>query len=268
MTEYSTSSPIGAGTSDIPSTPNVPPTPSVPSSPSVSLTPDIPSTPVLPSFPSLKDEPITEDEEIFPPTPEGLSRRQYNLFKRNRKTALKTAQMMAQVIEEMDDAAEDVAAGPASPAGYKKGDFGRQARKLIKSTDKHGMLSPSTHKVVKPAIPATHNSSSNNRSNSSKGNRNSKDAISGADTVSDTEPTKNNKVPVKHNSTHGFLSTPVPKPEPVPEPPTSETVDDALGPKPEPIIPGPPTPGSSSPPAPVFWKVLWASLSAPTNPSV
>lgn len=152
MTEYSTSSPIGAGTFDIPSTPNVPTTPSVPTSPSVSFTPDVPSTPVLLSSPSLKNEPITEDEGIFLPTPEGLSRRQYNLFKRNRKAALKTARMMAQAIEEMDDGAGDVADDPASPAGYRKGDLGRQARKLIKSTDKHGMLSPGTHKVVKPAV--------------------------------------------------------------------------------------------------------------------
>ena len=151
MSEYSTSSPISAGTFDIPSTPNVPPTPSVPSSPSVSFTPDVLSTPVVPSSPCTKDESIT-DEELFPPTPEGLSRRQYNLLKRNRKATLKTAKLTADADEEMDDAAEDVVADPASPAGYRKGDLGRQARKLIKSTDKHGMLSPGTHKVVKPAV--------------------------------------------------------------------------------------------------------------------
>ncbi|KAG9908515.1 hypothetical protein KCU94_g3196, partial [Aureobasidium melanogenum] len=140
MTDYSTSSPISAGTFDIPSTPDVP------------TTPNVPSTPQAPSSPCLDDEIMAEDEEIFPPTPEGLSRRQYNLFKRNRKSTLKAAKMMAQAMEEMTDAAEDVAAEPSSPDGYKEGDFGRQARKLVKSTDKHGMLSPGTHKVVKPAV--------------------------------------------------------------------------------------------------------------------
>ncbi|KAH0380613.1 hypothetical protein KCU92_g7431, partial [Aureobasidium melanogenum] len=146
MTDYSTSSPISAGTFDIPSTPNVP------STPSVSSTPNVPSTPVDPPSPCLQDETMTEDEEIFPPTPEGLSRRQYNLFKRNRKATLKAAKMMAQAMEEMTDATEDVNAEPSSPEGYKEGDFGRQARKLLKSNDKHGMLSPGTHKVVKPAV--------------------------------------------------------------------------------------------------------------------
>ncbi|KAH0370264.1 hypothetical protein KCU65_g2643, partial [Aureobasidium melanogenum] len=146
MTDYITSSPISAGTFDIPSTPNVPSTPSVLS------TPGIPSPPVVPSSPCLKDEPMTEDEESFPPTPEGLSRRQYNLFKRNRKATLKAARMMAQVMEEMTDATEDVATESDSPEGYQKGDFGRQARKLLKSNDKHGMLSPGTHRVVKPAV--------------------------------------------------------------------------------------------------------------------
>ncbi|KAH0279751.1 hypothetical protein KCU91_g1528, partial [Aureobasidium melanogenum] len=146
MTDYSTSSPISAGTFDVPSTPNVPSTPSVPS------TPNVPSTPVVPSSPCPKDETMTEDGEIFPPTPEGLSRRQYNLFKRNRKATMKAAKMMAQAMEEMEDAAEHITAEPSSPEGYKEGDFGRQARKLLRSNDKHGMLSPGTHKVVKPAV--------------------------------------------------------------------------------------------------------------------
>ncbi|KAG9664247.1 hypothetical protein KCU95_g5507, partial [Aureobasidium melanogenum] len=140
MTDYSTSSPISAGTFDIPSTPDVP------------TTPNVPSTPQAPSSPCPDDEIMAEDEEIFPPTPEGLSRRQYNLFKRNRKATLKAAKTMAQAMEDMTDATEDVAAEPSSPDRYKEGDFGRQARKLIKPTDKHGMLSPGTHKVVKPAV--------------------------------------------------------------------------------------------------------------------
>ncbi|KAH0336338.1 hypothetical protein KCU81_g8616, partial [Aureobasidium melanogenum] len=100
--------------------------------------------------------------------------------------------------------------------------------------------------------PATHDSSSN-RSNSNSNNIDT-------EAMPPTPSTKNNKAPVKTTSSHCFLSAPIPKPEPVPEPPTSETVDDALGPKPEPIS-RPPTP-------PVSWKVLWASLSAPTNPAV
>ncbi|KAG9564326.1 hypothetical protein KCU71_g943, partial [Aureobasidium melanogenum] len=146
MTDYSTSSPISAGAFDIPATPNVPSTPSVPS------TPNVPSTPVVPSSPCPKDETMTEDDEIFPPTPEGLSRRQYNLFKRNRRATMKAAKVMAQAMEEMTDTTEDVAAEPSSPEGYKEGKFGRQARKLLKSNDKHGMLSSGTHKVVKPAV--------------------------------------------------------------------------------------------------------------------
>lgn len=120
--------------------------------------------------------------------------------------------------------------------------------------------------------PATNNPSNNNDKNNSKLSSNSsnnrKDNISGADTVIDTKPTHNNKVPVKSNSDHGFLSAPIPKPVPVPEPPTSETVDDALSPKPEPVTPGLPTPVTYPPSAPVSWKIFWASLSAPTNPSV
>lgn len=140
MTDYTTSSPISAGTFDIPSTPTVP------------STPNVPSTPLVPSSPCPKDELMTEDEEVFPPTPEGLSRRQYNLFKRNRKATLKAAKLMAQATEEMADATEDVTTDLSAPEGYQEGDFGRQARKLLKSADKHGMLSPGTHKVVKPAV--------------------------------------------------------------------------------------------------------------------
>ncbi|KAG9693738.1 hypothetical protein KCU95_g6230, partial [Aureobasidium melanogenum] len=146
MTDYSTSSPISAGTFDSPSTPNVLSTPSVPSTPKEQASPLVPSSP----FP--KDEPMTEDEKILPRTPEGLSRRQHNLFKRNRKATLKAAKMMTQVMEEMSDATEDITTESELPEGYQKGDFGRQARKLLKSNDKHGMLSPGTHKVVKPAV--------------------------------------------------------------------------------------------------------------------
>ncbi|KAG9952713.1 hypothetical protein KCU85_g1754, partial [Aureobasidium melanogenum] len=146
MTDYTTSSPISAGTFDIPRTSNVP------STPSVSSTPNVPSMLAVPSSPCPKDELMTEDEEVLPPTPEGLSRRQYNLFKRNRKATLKATKMMTQKMEEMSDATEDVTTESELPEGYQKGDFGRQARKLLKSTDKHGMLSPSTHKVVKPAV--------------------------------------------------------------------------------------------------------------------
>lgn len=113
--------------------------------------------------------------------------------------------------------------------------------------------------------------------NSSKSNSNNNNGISRADMTtnndinikakSTTPTTMNNKAPVKTTSANGFLPTPVPKPEPVSELPTSETVDDALGPKPEPI-PRPHTSDPYPPPAPISWKVLWASLSAPINPSV
>lgn len=49
------------------------------------------------------------------------------------------------------DTTDDVAADPNLPAGYKRGEFGRQARKLTKSHDKHGMLSPGTHGVIRPS---------------------------------------------------------------------------------------------------------------------
>ncbi|KAH0027384.1 hypothetical protein KCU78_g3982, partial [Aureobasidium melanogenum] len=104
--------------------------------------------------------------------------------------------------------------------------------------------------------PATHSNSNNN-----------KGTISVTDTITDTKGNQNNKVSVKTASSRRFLFNPIPKPEPVHEPPTSETVDDPVGPKPEPI-PRPPTPDPCPPPAPISWKVLWASLSAPTNPSV
>lgn len=104
--------------------------------------------------------------------------------------------------------------------------------------------------------PATHSSSSNNNSTNS-GIR----IEINIKTLTPAHTTKNNKAPVKTNYYHCFLFNPIPKPVPVLEPPTSETVDDALGPKPEPI------PGLSTP-APISWKVLWASWSAPTNPTI
>lgn len=146
MTGNSTSSSTSAGTFDYLSTPNVP------SSPDAFFTPQVSSPPASPSSPLPDDETMVEDGVDLPPTPEGLSRRQYNLFKRNRKAALKTAKVMDEVIEEIGSVAEDAAAEASLPAGYQKGDFGRQARKLIESNDKHGMLSPGTHKVVKPAV--------------------------------------------------------------------------------------------------------------------
>ncbi|THX72405.1 hypothetical protein D6D05_07860 [Aureobasidium pullulans] len=121
MTDHSTYSPIGAGSPDLHSNPSVP------------STPHVPSTPGLPSSPTAI---VTESDGFtsYPPTPQGLSRRQLNLFKRQRKAALKLAMLIATELED-----------PTS-------DLGRQARKLFKSKDKHGMLSPNTHKVVKPAV--------------------------------------------------------------------------------------------------------------------
>lgn len=136
---YESTTPIGAGTPDVSSTPIIP------------STSDIPSTPVVPSSPSLIDSNITEEEAILLLTPEGLSRRKYNLFKRMRKAALKDAMQPAQAADTMDITTGDDTFDPNLPAGYKKGDFGRQARELTKSHNKHGMLSPGTHKVVKPA---------------------------------------------------------------------------------------------------------------------
>jgi predicted metal-dependent hydrolase len=127
MNNDGTSSPIGVGTPEIPSTPISP------------FVIDLTSSPAEPSSPSLTNLSITAEEAIHLLTPEGLSRREYNLFKRKRKAALKEAEAKAK---------EDA----NLPAGYKQGDFGRQARKLTKSHDKHGMISPGTHKVVKPAL--------------------------------------------------------------------------------------------------------------------
>ncbi|KAK6002020.1 hypothetical protein QM012_002510 [Aureobasidium pullulans] len=152
MTDFSTSSQIDAGSFNLPSAPDVPATLSVPTTPDVLSAPNAASSPLAPSSPGSHFESLDKDEGLSPPTPEGLSRRQYNLFKRNRKPALKTANKVAQAIEEIEDATEDVVAESQSPAGYQKGDFGRQARKLIESTDKHGMLSPGTHKVIKPSV--------------------------------------------------------------------------------------------------------------------
>jgi hypothetical protein len=128
MDSHGTSSPIGAGTPDIPSTPISP------------FAIDFASSPVVPSSPALTNLTISEEEAVLRLTPEGLSRREYNLFKRKRKTALIEAEKKAKAAADSD-----------LPEGYTRGDFGRQARKLTKSHDKHGMLSPGTHKVVKPA---------------------------------------------------------------------------------------------------------------------
>ncbi|KAG9603595.1 hypothetical protein KCU77_g2546, partial [Aureobasidium melanogenum] len=114
--------------------------------------------------------------------------------------------------------------------------------------------------------PATHSSSSSSSRSNSNSNNN-KGTISVTNAITDTKGNQNNKVSVKTASSRRFLFNPIPKPEPVHEPPNSETIDDPLGPKPEPI-PCPPTPDPCPPPAPISWKVLWASLSAPTNPSV
>jgi hypothetical protein len=115
-------------------------TPGIPSTPISSSTFKIPSSPIVPSSPALANLTITEEEAMLLLTPEGLSRREYNLFKRKRKAALIEAEKKAKA-----------AANSDLPEGYTRGDFGRQARKLTKSHDKHGMLSPGTHKVVKPA---------------------------------------------------------------------------------------------------------------------
>lgn len=126
----STSPSFGASTPDVPFTPDVP------------SSSDIPSTPVVPSSPSVTESIITEEEAIALLTPEDLSRREYNLSKRKRKAALKEALQDAQAAEAMDTITDDEAADTNLPAGYKQGKFGRQARKLTKSQDKHGMLSP------------------------------------------------------------------------------------------------------------------------------
>jgi hypothetical protein len=115
-------------------------TPGISSTPISSSTFKIPSSPIVPSSPALANLIITEEEAMLLLTPEGLSRREYNLFKRKRKAALIEAEKKAKA-----------AANSDLPEGYTRGDFGRQARKLTKSHDKHGMLSPGTHGVVKPA---------------------------------------------------------------------------------------------------------------------
>ncbi|CAD0038763.1 unnamed protein product [Aureobasidium pullulans] len=87
MTDHSTYSPIGAGSPDLHSNPRVP------------STPNVPSTPDLPSSPTAN---VTESDGLtsYPPTPQGLSRRQLNLFKRQRKAALKLAMLMATELED------------------------------------------------------------------------------------------------------------------------------------------------------------------------
>ena len=128
MNHDGTSSTTGAGTPDVLPTPISP------------FVIDLTSSPVEPSSPSPTNLSITEEEAILLLTPEGLSRREYNLLKRKRKAAQNEAKAKAK----KEDA--------NLPAGYKQGDFGRQARKLTNSHDKHGMISPGTHKVVKPAV--------------------------------------------------------------------------------------------------------------------
>ncbi|THZ16739.1 hypothetical protein D6C90_09960 [Aureobasidium pullulans] len=145
MTDYSTYSPIGAGSPDLHS------------NPSVLSTPDVPSTPGIPSSPTAN---VTGSDGFtsYPPTPQGLSRRQLNLFKRQRKAALKLAMLMATELKDPTSSPStfhhvtDTENDTDIPGDYKRGDLGRQARKLFKSKDKHGMLSPNTHKVVKPAV--------------------------------------------------------------------------------------------------------------------
>jgi hypothetical protein len=128
MNHDGTSSPIGAGTLEVPSTPISP------------FVIDLTSSPVEPSSPSLTDLGIPEEEAIHLLIPEGLSRREYNLLKRKEKAS------------RIEAKAKATKADANLPAGYKQSDFGRQARKLTKSHDKHGMISPGTHKVVKPIM--------------------------------------------------------------------------------------------------------------------
>jgi hypothetical protein len=58
----------------------------------------------------------------------------------------------------------------------------------------------------------------------------------------------------------GFSTALMPKPEPVSNPPASETVDAGLGPKPDPI----PRPPSTA----LLFKFRWVSMVAPSSPSV
>jgi hypothetical protein len=83
MNAHGTSSPMGAGT------------PGIPSTPISQLTIDLTSSPVVPSSPVPTSLTITEEEAVLLLTPEGLSRREYNLFKRKRKAALKEAEKLA-----------------------------------------------------------------------------------------------------------------------------------------------------------------------------
>jgi hypothetical protein len=63
-----------------------------------------------------------------------------------------------------------------------------------------------------------------------------------------TGPANDNKAP-----------TAIPKPLPVPQPPSSDSVDAGQGPKPEPVA-RPPT-------IPLSFKLIWATMMAPGNPS-
>jgi len=82
---------------------------------------------------------------------------------------------------------------------------------------------------------------------------------------SDTNDNNDNKATSTSaiNETSGvnhYIPMPIPKPDPVPNPPSSDSVDTGLGPRPEPIAR---LPSTSLP-----FKLIWAMMVAPSNPSV
>ncbi|KAI5241552.1 hypothetical protein E4T43_05388 [Aureobasidium subglaciale] len=96
----------------------------------------------LPATSSTPVVNVDEDDVREPPTPEYFSRRQRNVFRRQKRAALR-------IQKAQKKAAEDASIWPD---GYREGQFGREARKLIRSSDAHGMLKEEAHDEIKPKI--------------------------------------------------------------------------------------------------------------------
>ncbi|KAI5242582.1 hypothetical protein E4T42_07657 [Aureobasidium subglaciale] len=85
---------------------------------------------------------VDDDDIREPPTPEYFSRRQRNVFRRQKRAALRLQKAQKQ-------AAEDALIWPD---GYTRNKFGREARRLINSKDSRGMLRAKDHDKIKPKV--------------------------------------------------------------------------------------------------------------------
>jgi hypothetical protein len=117
-----------------------------------------------------QDTPIDApgEQKVQFPLPETLSKRQLNLLKRQKKEEIRRAKESLKQIDQVQfehskrpannndnsssDDDDDETPNPDLPVGYKPGMFGRQARKLLRSVDKHGLLRPKAHAVIKPEV--------------------------------------------------------------------------------------------------------------------